>query len=143
MAVWVWVSIWAIPSPTTASWSRDCMEYGHFKLIKAEGLHFIIIFLNSYVLWYSSTSNLEHRQIIRDESRRNESLQIKVGNKELKEFDHIGYLGSVDKRYLLYKGSQDENYHSQRIVQQKNITVDKLRKTLVRNIAFYSSEHRH
>ena len=37
-------------------------------------------------------------------SRREESLQIKIGNRELKEVDHFKYLGSVLRRYGYHKG---------------------------------------
>ena len=50
-------------------------------------------------------------------SRSNESLQIKVNNRELKEVDHFKYLGSVlTKRWLLHKGNQDKNCHCQRSI---------------------------
>ena len=38
--------------------------------------------------------NIDKSQVMRV-SRRNESLQIKVNNKELEEVDHFKYLGSV------------------------------------------------
>ena len=41
-------------------------------------------------------------------SRSNESLEIKVNNRELKEVDHWKY---VNKRWLLHKGNQGENWH--------------------------------
>jgi hypothetical protein len=53
--------------------------------------------------------------------RGNESLRIKVGNRELKEVDHFKYIGSV----LLHKGNQDENYHGQRNILKNSITFDK------------------
>ena len=45
----------------------------------------------------------------------NESLQIKVNNRELKEVDYFKYLGSVLTRDLLHRGNQDENCHCQSI----------------------------
>ena len=50
-------------------------------------------------------------------SRSNESFQIKVNNRELKEVDHFNYLGNVPtRRWLMHKGNQDENYHCQRSI---------------------------
>ena len=44
-------------------------------------------------------------------SRSNDSLQIKVENRELKKVDHIKYLGSMLTRdgWLFLKGNQGEN----------------------------------
>ena len=39
-------------------------------------------------------NNINKSQVMRV-SRTNESFQIKVNNRELKEFDHFKYLGSV------------------------------------------------
>ena len=47
-------------------------------------------------------------------SRSNESLQIKVNNRELKEVDH--FWKCINKRWLLHKGNQDENCHCQRSI---------------------------
>jgi hypothetical protein len=38
--------------------------------------------------------------------KRNESLQIKIHNREPKGVDHFKYLGSVNKKWLLHKGNQ-------------------------------------
>ena len=43
---------------------------------------------------YGMEINLDKSQVMRV-SRSNESLQIKVNNRELKEVDHFKYLGSV------------------------------------------------
>ena len=51
--------------------------------------------------------NIYKSQVIR-ESRRNESLKIKVNNRELKEVDDFK---CVNKRLLLHKGNQDGNCH--------------------------------
>ena len=53
--------------------------------------------------------NIDKSQVI-GVSRSNESLQIKVNNKELKEFNHFKYPGRV------HKGNQDENCHCQRSI---------------------------
>ena len=46
---------------------------------------------------YDMVINIDKSQIMRV-SRSNESLHIKVNNRELKEVDHFKYLGSVLKR---------------------------------------------
>ena len=59
---------------------------------------------------YGIKINIDISQVVRL-SRSNESLQIKVNNRELKEVDHFKYLGwkCANKRGLLHKGNQDEN----------------------------------
>jgi len=54
---------------------------------------------------YAMEINIDKSQLMRV-SRSNESLQIKVNNRELKEVDHFKYLGNVLTR--------DENCHCQR-----------------------------
>ena len=54
---------------------------------------------------YGMEINIDKSQVMRV-SRGNESLQIKVNNRELQEVDHY-------KRWLLHKGNQYENYHYQ------------------------------
>jgi hypothetical protein len=65
---------------------------------------------------YDMEINIDKSHVMRI-SRSNESLQIKVNNRELKEVDNIKYLGRVlNKRRLLQKGNQDENCRCQRII---------------------------
>ena len=45
--------------------------------------------------------NIDKSQVMRV-SKSNESLQIKVNNRELKEVDHFKYLGSVLTRDVYY-----------------------------------------
>ena len=58
--------------------------------------------------------SIDKSQVMRV-SRSNESFQIEVNNRELKEFDNFKYLES-DKRWLLHKGNQDDNCHCQRSI---------------------------
>ena len=61
---------------------------------------------------YDMEINIDKSQVMRA-SRSNESLRIKVDNRELKEVKHFKYLGSVLTRYS-HKGNQDENCHCQK-----------------------------
>ena len=55
---------------------------------------------------YGMEINIDKSQVMRV-SRSNESLQIRVKNRELKGVDHFKYLRRVNKRRLLHKGNQD------------------------------------
>ena len=56
--------------------------------------YFIYYIFILFVLFHIFNDNIDKSQVMRV-SRSNESLQIKVCNRELKEFDHFKYLGSV------------------------------------------------
>ena len=71
---------------------------------------------------YGMEINIDKSQVMRV-SRSNESLQIKVNNRELKEVDHFKYLGSVltrdgyctreiKMRIAIAKEALTENCHS-------------------------------
>jgi hypothetical protein len=68
---------------------------------------------------YGMEINIDKSQVMRV-SRGNESLQIKVNNRELK----VPWK-CANNRWLLHKGNQDENCHCQRSIKQKNVTLDK------------------
>ena len=54
---------------------------------------------------YGMEINIVKSQVMRV-FKRNESLQIKIHNREPKGVDHFKYLGSVNKKWLLHKGNQ-------------------------------------
>ena len=65
---------------------------------------------------YGMEINIDKSQVMRV-SRSNQSLQIKVNNRELIDVDHFKYLGKrANKRWLLHKGNQDKNCHCQRSI---------------------------
>ena len=72
---------------------------------------------------YGMEINIDKSQVMRL-SRSNESLQIKVGNRQLKELDHCKYLGSV-LRTDGYCKMEIKNCHGQKSILEKNITLDK------------------
>ena len=68
--------------------------------------------------WKEVWHGNQHRQItsiLMRVSRSYESLRIEVRIWEIKVGD-FKYLGSVNKRWLLYKGNQDENCLGQRSI---------------------------
>ena len=62
---------------------------------------------------YGMEINIDKSQVMRL-PKSNESLQIKVGNRELKEVDHFIPWKHVKKRWLLHRKNQDENCHGQK-----------------------------
>ena len=62
---------------------------------------------------YGMEIDIDKPQVARV-STRNKSLRVKVGLRELKEFDQFKYFGNVfNKRWLLHKVNQDENCYGQ------------------------------